>query len=59
MPEGTKVDRLYKKLKSKGKSKGSAARIAQSVTGLALATGKPSKGKKKPTNMLRALVGEE
>jgi hypothetical protein len=45
MPEGTKVDKLYKKLRAEGKSEESAARIAQSVTGEALATGKPPKGK--------------
>jgi len=43
MPTGTKVHRLYDKLRKQGKSKGSAARIAQSQTGLALATGKPPK----------------
>ena len=40
MPEGTKVERLYKHLLDKGFNKSSAARIAQSKTGLALATGK-------------------
>jgi hypothetical protein len=45
MPKGSKVDILYKKLKSKGKSKGSAAAIAQHVTGLSLATGKKPKYK--------------
>jgi hypothetical protein len=43
MPKGTKVDRLYRKLKAQGKSKESAARIAQSATGLSLATGKKPK----------------
>lgn len=47
MPSGTPVDKTYQALKRKGFSKGSAARIAQSQTGLALATGKPPKGKKK------------
>ncbi len=48
MPRGTKVERCYQDLRSQGKSKGSAARICQKSTGLALATGKPpkSKGKK-------------
>lgn len=46
MPEGTTVDRLYKKLVAEGWSKASAAKIAQKKTGLALATGKPPKGKK-------------
>ena len=40
MPRGTSVDRVYRALLKKGKSKGSAARIAQAQTGLALATGK-------------------
>ena len=45
MPAGTKVDDLYKKLRSEGKSEESAARIAQSVTGEALSTGRPAKRK--------------
>lgn len=47
MPKGTKVDNMYEGLKKKGYSEESAARIAQSRTGLALATGKPPKGKSK------------
>ena len=47
MPEGSKVDRVYKALLKAGHSKESAARIAQSKTGQALATGKPPKSKKK------------
>ncbi len=43
MPEGTEVDKLYKALLKKGHSKESAARIAQSKSGEALATGKPPK----------------
>ena len=43
MPEGTKVDRIFKALKRQGKSVASAARIAQSVSGQSLATGKPPK----------------
>jgi len=43
MPKGTKVEKLYRKLRSKGASKGKAARIAQSVTGLSLSTGKRPK----------------
>ena len=54
MPKGTKVERLYEKLKSQGKSKGSAAAIAQSVTGLSLKTGK----KPKNQNAIRSMVGE-
>lgn len=38
---------MYRALLKKGKSKESAAKIAQSVTGLALATGKPPKKKGK------------
>jgi hypothetical protein len=41
MPEGTKVDNMYKALRAKGFSEASAAKIAQKKTGLALATGKP------------------
>lgn len=43
MPKGTKVHKLYDKLLREGKSKESAARISQSVTGKALATGKAPK----------------
>lgn len=43
MPEGSKVDKLYKKLRAEGRSEESAARIAQSVTGEALATGRSPK----------------
>lgn len=43
MPHNTRVDRLYEKLRGQGKSKGSAARIAQAATGLSLQTGKPPK----------------
>jgi hypothetical protein len=45
MPEGTKVDKLFKALKSKGHSAKSAARIAQHQTGLSLQTGLPPKHK--------------
>ncbi len=47
MPKGTKVHRLFEKLKGKGRSVASAAKIAQSKTGKSLATGKSPKGKKK------------
>lgn len=47
MPVGTKVDKLYRALLGEGYDEGKAARIAQSKTGLALATGKPPKHKKK------------
>jgi len=40
MPKGTRVHRLYTKLRRAGKSKGSAARIAQAKTGQSLKTGK-------------------
>lgn len=46
MPKGTRVHKLFEKLKKQGKSAGSAARIAQSQTGQALATGKPPKHKR-------------
>ena len=45
MPRGTKVDKIYRALKRQGKSKASAAKIAQSVTGKSLATGRKPKGK--------------
>jgi hypothetical protein len=45
MPVGSKVHKVYMALKRKGKSEESAARIAQSATGQALATGKPPKHK--------------
>lgn len=53
MPKGTTVERMYTGLKKRGYSEGSAARIAQSRTGLALATGKPPKGKPKPKSRKR------
>lgn len=43
MPEGSKVDRVYKALLRGGHSKGSAARIAQAQTGQSLATGRKPK----------------
>lgn len=46
MPKGTKVHKLYEKLKREGKSTSSAVKIAQSVTGKSLATGKKPKKKK-------------
>lgn len=46
MPQGSKVDKIYQALRKKAYSKAKAARIAQSVSGQALATGKPPKGKK-------------
>lgn len=46
MPKGTKVEEMYSAMKREGMDKGKAARIAQAKTGLALATGKPPKGKK-------------
>ena len=47
MPKGTKVDKVYEALKRQGKDPAMAARIAQSVTGKALATGKKPKSKSK------------
>ena len=42
MPEGTRVDKMYKHLLSTGKyDEKSAARIAQAKTGLSLVTGRP------------------
>lgn len=47
MPEGTRVHRVYKALLRQGKSKASAARIAQAKTGQSLKTGKKPKKRKK------------
>lgn len=46
MPKATSVDRVYQALLREGKDQGSAARIAQAQTGLALATGKKPKHEK-------------
>lgn len=46
MPKGTKVERLYEHLRDQGYTPKSAAKIAQSKTGLALETGKPPKHKR-------------
>lgn len=43
MPKGTKVHKVYEALRRKGKTKGSAARIAQAVTGRSLKTGRRPK----------------
>lgn len=45
MPKGTKVDKVYQALLKQGKSKASAARIAQATTGKSLQTGRKPKGK--------------
>jgi len=52
MPKGTKVEKLYEKLKVEGKNKASAAKISQAATGLSLATGK----KPKYGNAIRKLM---
>jgi len=41
MPQGTPVHKIYAGLIREGYDEGSAARIAQSKTGLSLRTGKP------------------
>ena len=46
MPRGTKVDDIYQALRRKGYGKGKAARIAQSRSGQALATGQPPQGRR-------------
>lgn len=43
MPKGSKVERVYQAIKRDTGDKGKAARIAQAMTGQALATGKPPK----------------
>ena len=53
MPAGTPVDRLYQKLLSEGKSKATAAKIAQAQTGLSLATGKPPQNKRVKLSLLK------
>ena len=45
MPKGSKVDKMYRALLREGKSKESAAKIAQAKTGQSLKTGKPPKVK--------------
>lgn len=45
VPKGTKVDKVYEALRRQGKSKGSAARIAQAATGKSLKTGRAPKKK--------------
>lgn len=47
MPKGSKVEKVYNAILAQGKSKGSAARIAQAATGLSLMTGKKPKSKKR------------
>jgi len=47
MPRGTKVHRVYEALRRQAKSKARAARIAQAVTGQALATGRPPRKNQK------------
>lgn len=45
MPKGSKVHKMYEALLREGHSKARAARIAQSRTGQALATGRKPKHK--------------
>jgi hypothetical protein len=47
MPKGTRVHKVYDALRRRGMSKARAAQIAQSRTGQALRTGKPSKSARK------------
>lgn len=53
MPKGSKVGDMYDAMVSEGMSKGKAARIAQSKTGEALATGRAPKGKTKTKGKAR------
>lgn len=53
MPRGTKVHRVYESLRKKGMPKGKAARISQSKTGQALATGRKPKKKRKKRKKTR------
>jgi hypothetical protein len=43
MPKGSKVEKVYKAVLSKGKSKATAAKIAQAVTKQSLKTGRKLK----------------
>lgn len=45
MPKNSKVHKMYQAMVNEGMGKGKAARIAQSKTGLALATGRAPKKK--------------
>ena len=47
MPENSKTHKIYKALLRKGKSKASAAKIAQKVTGKSLKTGRSPKRSKR------------
>ena len=47
MPKNSSVHKIYKALLREGKSKASAARIAQHQTGQSLLTGRPPKHKRK------------
>ena len=47
MPKGSKVDRVFRALKRQGMSDAKAAKISQSLTKQALATGRKPKGKGK------------
>lgn len=49
MPKGTKVHKVFDALRRSGHSKASSARIAQAQTGQSLATGRPSKSRRKAT----------
>lgn len=47
MPKNSKVHRMYQAMVDEGMPKGKAARIAQSRTGQALATGRKPRRKKR------------
>jgi hypothetical protein len=53
MPKNTKVHKMYQAMVDKGMNKGKAARIAQSKTGKALATGKKPKHRFGISNLKR------
>lgn len=56
MPRNSPVDKMYEAMKADGMDKGKAARIAQSRTGLALATGKPPKSKTKKPEPIKSFM---
>lgn len=48
MPANSKVHKMFSAMVGDGMDKGKAARVAQSKSGQALATGKPSKKRRVP-----------
>ena len=57
MPKGTKVHKMADAMQEKGVPVGKAIATAQKKTGMSYATGRPPKGKPKPSPMRGALRG--